>query len=310
MNKKLRPNLFLIGAMKSGTSSLHVYLGAHPEIFMSDPKEPSFFVEPAQLHEEWPVIAAQPFSHDEAAYLELFQAAGTNPVIGEASTNYAKLYKIDGVAERIHAFNPDARFIYVMRDPVERTLSHYWHEVKIGRETLDPFKAICDTLHYREVSYYALQLRPYIERFGRDRIKTLTFEELVASPENAIHDLYRWLGVNHDFVPDDLGERKNATPVQMEQVRRPRLLHRFRYSHFWNALGPHMPRTVRRLGRYLAERRINRPLISVDDVVTYLRPIQKAQTEELRELLGRDFPEWKTLYGNASIRSSQGNAVS
>ena len=86
-----RPNLFLIGAMKSSTTFLSGLLGAHPEIFMARPEEPSFFVDPGQLKKIWPYVWDQGFWRSEQAYLQLFDEAGHCSIVGEASTNYSKL---------------------------------------------------------------------------------------------------------------------------------------------------------------------------------------------------------------------------
>src|SRR4051794_17663311 len=104
--------------MKSGTSSLHAYLATHPQIFMCPEKEPEFFAKEAI------------WSRGERWYLELFAGAKNESIIGESSTVYSKIPKFRGVPERIGKFNPEARFIYVMRDPIERTISQYWFRVR------------------------------------------------------------------------------------------------------------------------------------------------------------------------------------
>ena len=102
-------------------------------------------------------------------------------IIGESSTNYTKLPICTNVVEKIWAFNPDARFIYLMRNPVDRVISHYWHGVKYGDERNDALTAIRQKQEYTCFSDYATQLEPYIERFGLDKVYTLTFESLICS---------------------------------------------------------------------------------------------------------------------------------
>ena len=109
-----RPNFFIIGAMKSGTSSLHSYLETHPSVFMCHPKEPCYFVDPDQLQPEWPELWRRGYWKDEKNYLKLFEGAGNAKIIGEASTDYTKLNLFTGVPERIASFCPDARFVYIM----------------------------------------------------------------------------------------------------------------------------------------------------------------------------------------------------
>ncbi len=88
-----KPNLFIIGAMKSGTSSLHNHLNMHPQIAMSAVKEPSYFT------------AARPSPDSLKAYMTLFDQSTTARYYGESSTNYTKLPLYSGVAERIHDYN-------------------------------------------------------------------------------------------------------------------------------------------------------------------------------------------------------------
>src|SRR5580704_16187248 len=149
-----RPNLFIIGAMKSGTTTLHEYLDSHPQIAMSRVKEPGFFVEELthRQGEDW--------------YLSLFDQDSCFRYRGESSTHYTKLPVYQGVAERLFRFSPDARLIYIMRNPFERTMSHYWHNVRdtlYGRERRSPLKAIREQPDYVAFGDYAMQLEPYID---------------------------------------------------------------------------------------------------------------------------------------------------
>ena len=130
-----RPNLFVVGAAKAGTSSLHRYLQTHPQVFMTtDPKEPTYFLTREQLLDVLPGVEKRGFWKSEENYLRLFDGADDRPVIGEASANYARLPRVPGVAERVAAFNPSARIVYIMRDPIERTISHYWYNVRFKGE--------------------------------------------------------------------------------------------------------------------------------------------------------------------------------
>ena len=292
-----RPNFFIIGAMKCGTSSLHAYLSTHPAIFMSSLKEPSHFVDPEALRTLAPTLAARGYWQIEK-YLELFRYAGDAAVIGESSTNYSKLPHAPGVPQRIRAFNPDARFIYLMRDPLRRTISHYWQLVRGDLERRDMLTAFREDSQYLDVSNYAMQLRPYLELFGPERMKTVLTEELRADPRGTIQDIFRWLGVDPGFVPPNLDQRKYVTPKRFEDARTVPLLRSFRQSRLWLALAPAVPSALKSaVRRYLYWRRpVEIPASPPAEVVDYLRPILIAQTEELCRLLERDFPLWTTLY--------------
>ncbi len=293
-----RPNLFIVGAMKSGSSTLHAYLGAHPEVFMSEPKEPSYFVELDDL--ESPareVVEAWGFWRNESNYLSLFAGAGTARIVGESSTNYSKAPKMAGVPERIAQFAPEARILYVMRDPVERTISHYWHAVGQRKEGRDLVTALEEESHYREVSHYAMQLEPYLRNFGPEQVRTLTLESLIEDPARELGALFRWLGVDSEFSVEGLNVHENATPAALERVRGEGRLDRFRNSWLWNRLGPLVPRAVRGWGRGFAAESVDRSEADVVSAAGLLRPRQLQETEELSRLLDRTFDEWSTLHG-------------
>lgn len=104
-----KPNLFLIGAMKSGTTYLRKLLNAHPDIFMCDPDEPSYFVDPRWLRTLYPEMWERGLWRNEGRYLDLFRPGGDARILGEASTNYTMLPLLWGVPRRIAALNPEAR---------------------------------------------------------------------------------------------------------------------------------------------------------------------------------------------------------
>lgn len=296
---KNKPNLFLVGAMKSGTTTLHELLAQHPEISMSEPKEPCYFVSPEQLKALWPEMWRMGFWKDEASYLALFKDKQQAKYFGESSTDYSKRPGIDGVAEKIAAFNPEARFIYIMRDPIERTLSHYWHMVEHRGELRAPLEAIQQDPHYTEVSHYSYQLQPYLENFGREHVYALTFEALRRDPQTVVHAIYAWLGVDSEFVPETLTRASNVTPEQIRQKRSGMgFLDRLRHSAWWEAVGKYCPPAIRRVGMAMVEKNIPRREVDLGAAIEYLRPLQQTQTRVLEAQLGRSFDEWKTLWGS------------
>ena len=284
--------------MKSGSTTLHELLAEHPQICMSEPKEPCYLVEPDLLKDMWPEMWRMDFWKSEEAYLALFNAKPDALYRGESSTDYSKLPKVAGVVERMASFNPEARIVYIMRDPVERSISHYWHMAEHRGETRGPMEAILNDPHYTDVSNYAMQLHPYLERFGRERIHVLTFEELTRNPLPTVKRVFDWLGVDTEFTPADTQSARNATPMQVTQRREgASLLHQFRHSRFWNGVGQFVPPAIRKLGVSMVEKKVERKQIDMTPVKDHLRQLQRSQVEELVRLTGRDYPEWKTLHG-------------
>ena len=293
-----RPNLFLIGAMKSGTTYLTKLLGEHPSIFMVTLSEPSYFVPQEYLRKYWLDQWKERLWEDESRYLELFAGTGDEVHVGEGSTNYAKRPMIPGVPEAISRFNPDSRFVYLLRDPVKRTISHYWHNVRYHSENRPMLEAFQKDEEYLSVSHYALQLRPYQEIFGLDRVSVLTFEDLIESPETTLATLFRALGVDDSFVPPGLDEPENPTPPVVEKAKGMGLLQRLRRSEGWDKISPLIPRRIRAVGTRMAEAEVKIASVPVEEVAAFLRPILAEQTEELSSVLGRTFPQWKTLHGS------------
>src|SRR5690242_11569113 len=116
------PTFLVIGAMKAGTTSLYEYLRAHPQIFMATPKELHFFPESKHWGDgvDW--------------YTAHFEAGRDDAVRGEISPSYSQADQFPGVAARVAQVVPDAKIVYLVREPVARAQSMYLHEVASGRE--------------------------------------------------------------------------------------------------------------------------------------------------------------------------------
>ena len=285
--------------MKSGTSSLHQYLNTHPSVFMTtDPKEPSYFLTREQLLDVLPGVEKRGFWRSEQNYLALFDPSEDQPVVGEASANYARLPRVPGVVERIAAFNPEARIVLIMRDPVERTISHYWYMVRFFEEKRSLDQAVREDPDYVDTSHYSMQLEPYLNQFGSDNVKVLTTESLSAQPRETMSDLFAWLGVASEFVPPNLDERVNEAPDTIAQVRKHSFFHRVRHSRLWESVGPLVPPAFRRAARSLAERQVVRKTVDTAPTKAYLRNVHRPQVDALERLLNRDFPEWTSLHGD------------
>lgn len=179
------PNLVVIGAMRCGTTTMHAALNAHPEIAMSGHKELSFFVTGRRGNWEkgleW---YASWFSPDV-------------PVRGESSPKYTKAPIHEGVPERMHGLIPDARLIYMVRDPIARLLSDFTVMVGHGWEKRTLRAALADLRDNKYVvpGRYAFQLAQYLPWFPKERILVLPVEELSREPEGAMRLVHEFLGV-------------------------------------------------------------------------------------------------------------------
>ncbi len=304
-----RPNLFLIGAMKAGTSSLHSSLGTHPDIFMSRPKEPCFFLDPALLARTWPGLARFGIAGRTDRYLELFAGAGEAAIRGESSTPYTKMPLGGNIAPRIAAFSPDAFILYAVRDPIQRTISHYWQWCRNGREHRPCLDAVREVAHYTEVSRYAFQLKPYLENFPRRQIKVVPLERFIAEGDAVLREICHWLGVDPAAMPGQASrEPVNVKPaVFRQQGPFQRWVRRVANTPSWLRVRPLVPRFVTRpLGRFARGGRERSTSKAPEGVAELLRPRLQEDAARLFELCGEDFSSWwPTLFPQASSRPTE-----
>lgn len=203
----MMPNFLIIGANRSGTTSLYLYLREHPEVFMPDRKEPHYFV--AEQLSTLRVPAARAAIRDRASYERLFSKAGDRPARGEASTAY--LY-FDGAADRIKAeLGERVRLLAVLRQPADRAYSAYLLQKREGLESASDFAEALrlepqrirrgEGGRYRDFGYYGEQLSRYYRVFRREQVRVYLYEELVRDPVAVAQDAFTFLGVDPTFKP-------------------------------------------------------------------------------------------------------------
>ena len=222
------PNFLVIGAPRSGTTTLHYALGQHPEIFVSPEKETNFFLfdgarQPPSGIAETDFAAMQHRSAKSwVAYGALFSGAtDTHRAIGEASPAYLVCPE---VAARVKARLPQVRLVAILRQPVEQALSLYRVRQGGGRSDaglMDGFNAALAAarshprdleggLPLAEYGLYHRHLSAFLEHFARERIKVVLLDDLERDPGGFFADLFRFLGVDAAFRPD-LSQRYNPT---------------------------------------------------------------------------------------------------
>jgi hypothetical protein len=285
--------------MKSGTSSLCRDLSEHPQIFMSPVKEPAHF------------SRAENWASGHERYLRLFEGASDQVYLAEGSTEYTKRPEYDRVAERIHAFNPEARIVYVVRDPFSRLVSHYRHEVRKGRQKGSLLEAVRRSPQYLLTSYYAYQIRPYLDLFGSSAVYLDTFESYTSAPREFNARLLQWLGVDPSFVPRNTQKPMNVSPEAVETYDEASLRVRVarRVTEYLKSR-PTLARLIPESARQQYRRLMPKKSKTKTDSGEFVREMEKARAAtqpllndyiaELQQLTGRSFDEWPSFHNEGS----------
>ena len=192
------PDFLLIGATKCGTTSLERWLRAHPAVWMPEQKEVRYFTTQHNLHRgrEW--------------YAAQFAPAPRDALIGEASNAYTRYPVYDGVPERMAALLPDAKLLYLIRDPMKRIESHYRHRLVTGIEWRRPDDAITADPRYVAASLYGQQIEQYLRFFDRSQLLVVKSEDLFADAARALRKIAGFLGVDPDAGPEFIARNVTA----------------------------------------------------------------------------------------------------
>ena len=299
------PHFFIVGAPKCATSSLHLFLRQHPNIFMCSPKEPHFFSTDLPGLSE---VASR------EAYDALFAGAPPGARRGEASAFYLRSTE---AARNLHAANPQARIVLSIRNPVDASVSLY-HQLRDGfredqpsfaaswalqgararGERLPPYCPEPAQLQYREIYSYHDQIERYFRTFGRDAVMVMRFERIKADPAGVADEVLDFLGVpplEEPFsVPTHNVRRQPLIPGLIQFLASPpRVL--------WPFVGP-TKRALNRLGikpSDLLMKRLSRPATTEGSGIDpdLRREVANAfvpDVERLELLLNENFSSWKS----------------
>lgn len=211
-SKSIRPNLFIIGAAKAGTNTIHHVLSGSDEVFFSEPKEPNYF--------------AGKYSDNIAWYFDLFRGGANHKWRGEKTVAYSRYGYAEETAERIFRVSPDAHIIYCLRQPYERVVSH-WRMLRRNRNKVPDFvdlfthaelwKALVLRCRYMEIA------QPFIERFGEKRVKLCLLEDLESDRVEFFHDLCAFLGISPDGLKFPNQPALNSADRSKFLVEKPRM---------------------------------------------------------------------------------------
>jgi hypothetical protein len=272
------PDFVIVGAMRSGTTTLSRVLGEIPGVDIADRKEIHFFDDQYSRGLGW--------------YADLFASLPDVSVVGEATPNYMH----DPIArDRLLTDLPHSRFVAILRNPIDRAWSHYWFNVSRAKESLsfedalkaEPLRLQASTVERRIYSYvdrgrYADQLLPLVERTGGDRIHLMYFEDFLAQPAAELRSLMRFLGPElHGDVDADVPQVNRYVEFRSIRVRK---------------LVTRLPKPLGRvLGRLNARTGVAYPSMTTQTRRVLQEQLAQAVTETA-SLVGRDPLRWGDWY--------------
>ena len=274
------PDFLIIGGMKCGTTSLFFDLGLNPAVFLPADKEPHDLAGDGVLTRA-----------GRRKYARLFRGARRDQICGEASTGYSKLPDVGGVPARAKRLLPQARIVYLVREPVARAISHHYHALINGTVEADIDRAVRDQPSLIDYGRYAMQARPWIEAFGENRVYVVRFESYVRDRRRVVAELSRFLGVEPrteaiqvDRVHNVAGERRAPWGAAWRFSRR---------GFYRSWIRPWLPRGARRgLRRMSMPKPPPRPAPPSAETVAYIQERVRDDATELQRILRAPEPLW------------------
>lgn len=312
------PDFIIIGAMKSGTTSIHHILSQHDGVFIPDSELYFFDVDDIVQHPDFFILTESEwtyhdFEKDFDQYLEwykrFFADARPGQLIGEDTTTYLASSK---APERIGELLPNVKLIAMLRDPVARVYSHYWHNVSAGRVT----KSFDATLrlnggNYLSRGYYLKHLRRYESFIAKGNLKVILFEEFLKDKQAVIDELCSYLGLEGSVDVTSLDSHKNrsSAPFNLSARLFSNRIYRLFASTQSNRDIPNMPnysggtrKAVRRpprpglltkFGNVMGSRLPKRKYPPMRrETRVFLEKIYRSENMGLSELIGKDVSEY------------------
>ena len=293
------PNLFIAGAPRCGTSSLHSYLQGMPGIFMSRIKEPNYFSRTV-IGDRHPMV--KPIRNRER-YLRLFDDAGDAKIIGEATPFYLEDPDAPGL---IHDAVPEAKFIISLRDPVERLYSHFLM-MRNNRPAMGTFmqKIQRGLAHQGDLDMavlapttglYSRQVARYLRVFGEESVYVLVLEEWARDVPRALAHILKFLGIDHDC-----GEFSDPPQRRYAEARGPVVRFLFGNRAISRATEAMIPYRLRKLVRNaFLVKRAAKPKMDDEDR-RFLVQYYREDVRRLELLLGRRLP-WRNFRSRGTLR--------
>jgi sulfotransferase family protein len=276
------PNLIVIGGAKCGTTSFHHYLSLHPEICMSQPKELNFFIEEDGWRRGIPWYETKFPGRSEA-------------IRGEASPHYTRYPVYRGVPARMHSVIPDAKLVYILRDPMERLISQIVDDFSSFSDTYKDLRAALlpfDASPFVTPSLQCSQLQQYLQYYPLSQILLITAEELAKERSKTMAKVFRFLRVDETFTSKDFSLVLNPRSVKRQPTRGFRLIKEFLAFGPGRMLPYRLGLPVRHWLMRASAPQLGTPQIDRELEETLLE-IFHEDVQRLRQLTGMKLESWR-----------------
>lgn len=308
MNGMRLPNFLIVGAPKSGTTSLWAYLKQHPEVFLCFPKEPTFFG-----HEGETGLFNGPGDNNEIyrtrmvtrldAYTRLFDGVTTEKAIGDASIFHLYLPK---APLNIKKYVPNAKMFAILRNPADRAYSNYLHLARQMREPCSFTEALREEptriknnwnefWHYKSIGFYYAQVKRYFDTFSREQVRIFLLEDLKSDMPSVLKTMFEIIGVDSSFVPD-MSKKWNEGYMPKSAAREKFF---YKLKNIAKHSDKHLPRSASSALRKVlgAVARLEKPAnlpppAMPEDIRASLLEEYREDILKLQDLLRRDLTHW------------------
>ncbi len=283
------PNFIIIGAKKAGTTSLYNYCDQHPDVYMSPLKEARFFMydETNPEHRRKPNQVFPIRTTDQ--YQALFADARGQKIRGEASPGYL----VSRVApDKMHALIPNVKLAVSLRNPADRAYSNYLMRVRSGQEIWCLDNIVNEQAHWLQTSFYYENIKRYFDLFSHEQIHVILYDDLRRDGVYVARDLYKFLGVDEQFLPDV------SFHYNVSGIPKTKLLHRI-YSRLYQnhprfkiIVKKFLPQKVRRTVTKIRQSNLKKPPSLPPALRNELVRYYKEDVLRLQELIQRDLSGW------------------
>jgi len=297
-NKKL-PNFLIVGAAKSGTTSLYYYLKEHPEICISKNIKETFFF----TGKDFKDVNKESCNYGRYAvtslerYKLLFNHCGNKKVRGEVCVAYLFFYK-ESIQNIKKILSDKVKIIIVLRNPIDRAFSNYLHHVRDGCEKETFEKALSLEKERKrkkwwwgyyliEAGMYYDQVKAYLENFSE--VKIYLYDDLKKDPLSLVQDIYRFLEVNDSFTPKSLGIKYNVSGIPKNRFFYEII---FKSNPIKSVITPFIPRNLREKIIAIASQKLLKKPQMKPETREYLKELYQEDVLKLQGLIKRDLTHW------------------